>query len=341
MTTLTTIQTMTEQDALIVLSDEAKTKEIVETIKSLATSEVLDVNKPSDRKRMRSLASSVSKSKSLIDGHGKKLVEPIKAQAKAIDANRKIVRDSLDAIRDEVKQPAVDFDNMERERVENHNAAIQYINSLADVRDEFGADYDSGQLKASLEEAEEIIVSVEHCEEFATDYAKAKATAISNLKVAIQTAEKREDEAKELEELRQLKSQKEKEEYEAKLKAEAAEKAEREAAEAKIQAELAEQRRIEAEKQAEIDKIKAQEQAKIQAERAAEEARLAEVERQKQAEAQAKAEREKREANKRHCTKINTEAKNAIVTLGVEDALAKRIVAAIAKGMIPNVTINY
>lgn len=341
MTNVIKIEEITKESALTILSSADETNRIIEQVRQAVSGEVPDLTTGKGRKRIASLAAKVAKSKTTLDGFGKELVKPIKEQAKAIDANRKLLRDELDALKTEVRQPLTDFENAERERMENHNAAIQYINDLCVLTNEYGQRFDSDYLKASLEEAEQVICTEEHCQEFAPDYAKAKANAIGILKTAIIEVEKAEAEAKELEELRQLKAQKEREEYEAKLKAEAAERAEREAAEAKKQAELAEQRRIEAERQAEIDRIKAQEQAKLDAERAAEQARVAEIERQKREEAQLKVEQEAREANKAHCRKVNTDAKNALQALGLDNMVAKSVIEAIAKGMIPNVTINY
>ena len=149
---------------------------------------------------------------------------------------------------------------------------------------------------------------------------------------------KREKEAEELAKLRKEKEERERKEYEDNLKREAAAIAELEKEQAiqreiaaKAAAEEAERRRAESEKNA-----------KALAEKAAEQARLAEIERQRLAADQERAEKEKREANTRHISKIRKEAKEALIkTLSVDEQLAKSIVMAIHNGAIKNITINY
>ena len=294
MTNVIKIEEVTKESALKILSSEDETNRIIEQVRQAVSGEVPDLTTKKGRDRIKSLASRVAKSKTTIDGFGKDLVKPIKEQAKAIDANRKILRDELDALKAEVRQPLTDFENAERERIENHNEAIRYINELGKLVGDDGAPYSSDYLKASLDEVFAVVCTEDCCDEFAEQYASAKAAAISSLKPAIERQVKAEAETKELEELRQLKAQKEHEEHEAQLKTEAAE-------------------------QARLDVI---------TELEAEQKRLAN-------------EQAKREADKRYCAKINTEAKNAIIALGCDDAMAKQIVTAIAKGIIPNVTINY
>ena len=48
-----------------------------------------------------------------------------------------------------------------------------------------------------------------------------------------------------------------------------------------------------------------------------------------------------READKKHRGKINKEAMDALVLSGLDAAISKNVITLIAKGMIPNVKINY
>jgi FKBP-type peptidyl-prolyl cis-trans isomerase len=82
---------------------------------------------------------------------------------------------------------------------------------------------------------------------------------------------------------------------------------------------------------------------KAEADKAAAEQAAAERERQRVADEQ-RAEAEaaaKREADKAHKAKINNEALTALVAAGLSDADAKAAIGAIAKGLVPNVKINY
>lgn len=128
---------------------------------------------------------------------------------------------------------------------------------------------------------------------------------------------------------------------------------------AELRSKQAERDRIAAVEQAERDRTSAQERAeqqRIQAENLAEQERLAANERQKRAEEKARQdeidrqqreadeiERQRlaRESDKSHKIKIMGEAKQAIMGMNVSEELAKAIVLKIARGEVPNITINF
>lgn len=128
---------------------------------------------------------------------------------------------------------------------------------------------------------------------------------------------------------------------------------------AELRSKQAERDRIAAVEQADRDRIAAQERAeqqRIQAEKLAEQERLAANERQKRAEEKARQdeidrqqheadeiERQRlaRESDKSHKIKIMGEAKQAIMDMNVSEELAKAIVLKIARGEVPNITINF
>ena len=85
----------------------------------------------------------------------------------------------------------------------------------------------------------------------------------------------------------------------------------------------------------------AEKNAKQHVDRAAEPARQAEVTRQERETAEAEAKQAKLEAHRRHVGSIRKAAKESLISKGVDEALAKSIVLAIANGQIANVTINY
>ena len=136
------------------------------------------------------------------------------------------------------------------------------------------------------------------------------------------------------------------------------------AALAKQQAEQAEAQRKIDEQQAEIDKVKREQDAAARAElerrekeerQAREKAEAAqreeeakrikaeqELQDKKDAEDRELAEKESREQDKRHKTKINKAASEAIQLIsGIGEAKTKVVIKAIADGKIPNITINY
>ena len=144
----------------------------------------------------------------------------------------------------------------------------------------------------------------------------------------------------------------ERKDREAQIAAEATANAERAAAEsiererkakeqaeqlARDTAERAKKQAQEAAERAEREKAEAVARAKADAKRkaeAAEKSRLDAIEQERIA-------TEKREANKKHCAKINNAAANALLACGITTEQAKAVVSAIAKGQIPAVYISY
>jgi hypothetical protein len=241
----------------------------------------LDISTPGGREAIASLAYKVARSKTALDEHGKDLVSAIKKQAGEIDAERKRVRDELDALKDEVRKPLTDWENAEKTRVTAHEGALAAIAESP----EFGATESSAELKARLEFLSNF--PARDWQEFKARADKALSDEILRTEGLLAHAEKREAaiaELKRLDEEARERAIKEREEAAAKA---ATEEANRRAAEqARIAREAAERERqrienerIEAEarvKQAEEQRMAAErkaEQDRIDAERRAEEDR--------------------------------------------------------------------
>lgn len=92
---------------------EIAVKQVEEAVRAL----VLDPSNPAEYKHFGSVARRVSSFKTSIDKIGDGLVRPIKAQCKDIDAKRKMVKDRMNALRDEFLAPRVAFDDAEVARV--------------------------------------------------------------------------------------------------------------------------------------------------------------------------------------------------------------------------------
>lgn len=141
------------------------------------------------------------------------------------------------------------------------------------------------------------------------------------------------------------------------LRAEAAERDQKEAARLAIEEErkfqeektAKEEKRIkdeaEASARAAVDAANRDKQEAIEAkERAELEAKNAEERAFKEIEEKQHKEQEElaaREADTKHRGKINREAVKALELAGIDSAIAKNVITVIAKGMIPNVKINY
>lgn len=106
--------------------------ELIDTIttEARARAGTVDATTEQGRAKLVSLAYTVARTKTTIDDLGKSQVEGIKKAAKVIDDSRKIARDRLDALRDEIRKPVTEFENREKARVENHRRSLAGLEAL-------------------------------------------------------------------------------------------------------------------------------------------------------------------------------------------------------------------
>jgi len=299
-----------------------KAEEIVSRIEAEARSIVPDLSTDKGRKAIASTARKVAKSKIALDSLGKDLVADWKTKAKGVDIERKLIRDRLDALRDEVRQPLTDWEDNEKARVESERAAAELLRDHERALDENSL-FDR-QREIERKEAEQAKAEADRIER--EQAAQAEADRIANDKrIAAEATERANREA--AEQVRAAEDAMKQAELE---KVEAEQRA-------KIQAEQALQDKAEAE-QRERDRIK---QAEIDKKEAAERARQAEIDRQNEELEQQERADAKRKADREHASKILGEAKKDLILNGLPESLAKEVVLAIAKGKIKNVTITY
>lgn len=314
-----------EQTALAVFTTADAIDPYLERIRKEIDAFVPDISTSTGRKAVASMAYKVARSKTYLDGVGKKLVDEQKDIPRKIDACRKRVRDTLDQWRDEVRQPLTDWESAEDARQGRHKAEIARIDGLGGI----DANSPSEAISAALADIEGISVG-DHCEEYVAAYAQAKDQAVGQLKAKLAARLTHEAEQAELERLRKEKAEREQREREerirqegaakAKAEAEAAAKAERDRMEAAAKAErdAAERRELElklAAEAAERRAIEAAQRAKEDAERKIREEA---------------AERARREADRDHRAKINRIAVAAFKDQGLSEDIAKTAVKAIA-----------
>lgn len=330
---------------------------LLDDIRNEAISHVPDLKTDKGRKAIASMSAKVSKSKTYLDGLGKELVSGWKNKAKVVDNERKKMRETLDDLRDKVRKPLTDWEESESLR---KNALLKSINemelsgcfiaenwqtmdqetmqsSLQTIKDNALLDFDEYEdhaLSVMDNAALKIIYTIER--RLNHDKEQVELLALREEKIAREESERKEKEAK-AEADRLAKAEKERALREEKIAKDAADKAENAAAEEIKRAEDEKQKAIKEKVEADKRTKQAEKQAKIDSENAAK-AEREKIESEKLAEKKAA---EKREANKKHRKKINNEAKSAIMTLGVDDETAIKIVTAIAKGEIPNVAISY
>ena len=334
MSEVTDLVVIEKANALTVFKSADQIEEILAKVEREVMSFVPDVTTAKGRKEIASLAYRVSQTKSYLDGLGKDLVADLKEIPKLIDANRKTVRDRLDALRDKARQPFTEWEE-EQERIK---AEEQARIKAEEDRKRFESDHEIALLmnekhdreaKEKAEEAErQRIAHEEELKRQAAEQAKREAEERAAAELA--AAKKREEDAiaakaqaellaKQAQE-RAEREAKEAQERTAKLAKEAREQAERE----KQEAIAAEQRKA----QEEAARIKRDAEQK-EAARLAEEKRIAD-------------EKAKREADVKHRKAIGTDIVNALTAnTSISREQAIEVLTAMMNGLVPHSNINY
>ena len=192
----------------------------------------------------------IASAKTKIDNLGKQVVAELKELPKIIDANRRNFRERMEALQDEIRRPVTEIEEREAE-IDRIKAVHQQLISA-----------DSATIKQNIEAVKAIALTADKWKESLEKATKAVEGEINALETMLKAAEKREEEARELEELRKKQEEAERIIREQKIREEAERKA-REEAEARAAAEKA---RLEREKEEAERKA-------AEAERAAQEAR--------------------------------------------------------------------
>ncbi|HCK30100.1 MAG TPA: hypothetical protein DHW29_07860 [Acinetobacter ursingii] len=345
-----------EQNAIIVaFQKENGIQDLFDRMAEQARSIVPDVTTKKGRDAIASQAYKVSKSKAAVDNHGKDLVAGIKAQAAAIDRDRKAWRDQCDALRDEIRKPLDDWEQAETDRVAKHQAVIRAIHSL---HGENILNKESHEIKGYIFDLENTEIDSSF-EEFEQEAKIAKLETLEKLRTALTAREKYEAEQAELERLRQAEIERQQKERDAAIAKQAAEqarieaenkaKAEREQAE-KLARESAEREAsLKAEKEAaELREAQLKQQAIEHAKQAeikekqAVEAERKRIEDEQAAKLKAQQEAEAaRQANKEHKARICNEALAGLSEIGISEEQGKAIIRAIHAGSIPHVSIKF
>lgn len=284
---------------------------ILEKIASEARSFVADTSTATGRKNIASIAMRVAKSKTYLDGLGKELVDGLKELPKKVDANRKQIRDFLDALKDEVRQPLTEWEAAEEKKKADE---LERVKAELLAKEVANAHEFAVLMNAEFDRQKDE-------ERKAAEQAKKDAEE----RIAKEAAERatRESEAKAQAE-REAAAQRE---INARL---ATERAEREKAEA-------EQRAKDAEARAE----KLKQEASEREEQARIEATQREIKRREAEEQKAREDQQAREADKEHRRKVNSETVSDLQLFGFYESTAKAIVTAIAQGKVRHVAINY
>ncbi|HEE0068076.1 TPA: hypothetical protein R8H18_000856 [Citrobacter freundii] len=323
MSEVTDLVVIEKSNAMAVFTNNEQLDPIIEKIEKEARSLVPDVSTKKGRDAIASMAHKVARSKTYIDNAGKDLVAELKALPKQIDESRRIVRERLDALKDEVRRPLTEWE-AEQERIKAEEAAK--IKAEED-RKQFESDHEIALLmnekhdreaKEKAEEAErQRIAHEEELKRQAAEQAKREAEEKAAAELA--AAKKREEDAIAARAQAEL------------LAKQAQERAEQEAKDAAEKAEAEKKAAIEAEQrkaQEEADRIKREAEAK-EAAHLAEEKRISD-------------EKAKREADVKHRKAVGTDIVNALTAnTSISRDQAIEVLKALMDGLVPRTQINY
>ena len=289
---------------------------ILAMIEAEVSAEVPDTSTAKGRKAIASNAYKVSQSKTLLDKMGKKLTDDLNARLKPINAERKIARDSLDELKDVIRQPLTDWE-LDQENIKLLAEARAAAEALA-VQVEFSHEV---ALLVDAEFDRQRVAQIEAEKKAKAEYEEQlKSEAAAQAKLEAETAAKALIDKAEAD----------------KLAAEQA--AAEQVTRAKVAAERAESDRLTALAKAEYDlkaaaKLNEQErQAAIASEQARQAAEIEEE----------RVETQKREKNRAHVGSIRKAVKEGLMLIdGVDEELAKLIVLALSNGVVAHAKITY
>lgn len=298
--------------------------DLLARIETDARALVPDISTKKGRDAIASNAARVARTKTYLDGIGKDYVAELKAMPRKIDAERKRMRDRLDSLRDEVRQPLTEFEAAEIERVERHRDRIARIRSATDGLDMLSLDERCTKANERILKLQDLVID-ESWQEFQEEACRERDASLFRLQKDLAQAQEEIRVAQEREKARLEREAKEREEREARIAREAAERAKAEEvaraaaeiAHAKAEQERAERMAREAEERA---KAQAQEAARIEQQRLAEQAA--------------------RERDAEHRKKIRAEA-FAALRQHIDIKSASTMLNKIDAGAIPHVSINY
>lgn len=372
-TALNSIAIIVAQNPAIVLVDQSKRDDLYAHIKREVEAHVPDLTTAKGRDAIKSLAFKITRTKTAIDAAGKQLNEEARARIGVVDAARRDARETLDRMAAEVRQPLTEWEDAEKAREAKAKEALAIIADMARV--EFTDTAETVQHR--IDDLTSLSMNPDVFRDGLDAAVAAKDAAVATLQEAHARLAREEADRAELERLRAEAAERERIEAERRAAEEAERQrveAERVAEERRVAAEKAEAERIERVRQEAAQAAEREAQRKADAERhaveqahaealAAERRRADEAEAARKAEAGriAKAEADRlaaeraaqteakriadeqaaRERNRAHRGKIMGEAKQAIMSCGVEEPIAKAIVLAIVAGTVPHTAIQF
>ncbi|HAT2281302.1 TPA: hypothetical protein SBQ34_000291 [Raoultella ornithinolytica] len=312
-----------KKNAMAVFTNNDQLDPLIEAIEKEARSLVPDVTTKKGRDAIASMAHKVARSKTYIDNAGKDLVAELKALPKQIDESRRVARERLDALKDEVRRPLTEWE-AEQERIKAEEAMLAlHVEALA-----MNEDFDR-QLAARIESDHEMALLMD--KDFDRERAD-KAAEAERQRIAREEEIKRQAEEK------------------AKREAEKRHRAELEAAGRREAEERAARERAERERIEGIQRAEHEKQAAVEAERRKAQEEADRIRREAEQREQARLAEEKRKADEQARREADVKHRKAVGTEIVKALLANtsltrdqaiEVLTAIKDGNIPHTGISY
>ncbi|HBY7359611.1 TPA: hypothetical protein MI633_06110 [Klebsiella pneumoniae] len=312
-----------KKNAMAVFTNNDQLDPLIEAIEKEARSLVPDVTTKKGRDAIASMAHKVARSKTYIDNAGKDLVAELKALPKQIDESRRVVRERLDALKDEVRRPLTEWE-AEQERIKAEEA-MNALHAEALVMNEN--------------------IDLQRAIQFETDHEMAL---LMNDAFDREQAEKK----AEAERQRIFREEEMVRRAEEKAKREAAEQAQREidAAAAREREAILAKERAEREQRELAERAEREKQAAVEAERRKAQEEADRIRREAEQREQVRLAEEKRKADEQARREADVKHRKAVGTEIVKALLANtsltrdqaiEVLAAVKDGRIPHTGISY
>ena len=123
--------TIPPQTALMVFTTEGAIDPLLARVRAFTEGFVPDTSTKKGRAEIASRAFRVSQTKSHLETCGKALADQQKDVPRKIDATRRLIRETLDRLRDEIRKPLDEWETAEAARVAAHKASMASIRRRA------------------------------------------------------------------------------------------------------------------------------------------------------------------------------------------------------------------
>jgi chromosome segregation ATPase len=125
------VQILNQDEMLKAFSDFENFKPIMAQLSEHVSTFAHDMSTGESRKKTASLAYKIARLKTALDDMGKGLTEDWKQKAKAVDIVRRQLRESLDGLKEQARQPLNEWEKEEEARKAAMETVIQFLDSAA------------------------------------------------------------------------------------------------------------------------------------------------------------------------------------------------------------------